>query len=247
MNAHLRPGKLIEEAAPEITNIREVTRADLAHLTVKREANVVQTLRDNHHRIARAIASGMSNGDVAACCGVSINRVSSYKSDPSCAELIAHYRSLITAEWVQQDTVIEFMRTNALKAQAMISDKLDDAAERNEFLPTRDLLGIAELGLDRTGYGKVNKNINVNVDFAAKLEAARTRASRTREVRVLELQPIAGAAGSTPASQGNLRRVEAPQLAASVIEVAAIPSSAPQSVGAHTPSSCAPRPSFRRL
>ena len=119
MNTHVRlqRGHSHIEPTPEITDIREVTRADLSHLTVKREASVVQTLRDNHHRIARAVASGMSVTDVAATCGVTIARVSSLKADPAFAELVAHYRAIITAEWVQQDTVIEFMRTNALKAQ----------------------------------------------------------------------------------------------------------------------------------
>ena len=208
MNAHvnLRRGHNSGlDPIPEITNIREVTRADLAHLIVKREANVVRNLRDNHHRIARAVASGMSNGDVAATCGVTISRVVSLKLDPAFIELTAHYRAIITSEWAQQDTVIEFMRTNALKAQAMISDKLDDAAERNEFLPTRDLLGIAELGLDRTGYGKVNKNVNINVDFAAKLEAARGRASRAPAIRTIEgtaiTPPVPSPAGAVSAAQ----------------------------------------------
>jgi len=124
----------------------------------------------------------MANAEVAATCGVSVNRVSVLKADPAFSDLVAHYRAVITAEWASQDTVIEFMRTNALKAQAMLSDKLDDAAERNEFLPTRDLVAISELGFDRTGYGKVNKNINVNVDFAAQLEKARARSGRAREV-----------------------------------------------------------------
>jgi len=131
-------------------------------------------------------------------------------------DLVAHYRSMIDAEWVGQDTVIEYMKTNALKAQAMISDKLDAAAEANEFLPTRDLLGIAELGLDRTGYGKVNKNVNVNVDFAANLEAARRRSERAREVRpviestavpVVPTVPRSGEGNQTNAPQ---RSVSAP-------------------------------------
>ncbi len=190
---------------PEITDIREVTRADLAHLTVKREATAVQTLRDNHHRIARAVASGMAAADIAASCGCSINRISSLRGDPAFIELVAHYRAIITTEWAQQDTVIEFLRTNALKAQAMISDKLDSAADRGDFLPTRDLLGIAELGLDRTGYGKVNKNVNINVDFAAKLEAARGRASRAPTLRVIEAQCT-----SPPQSTGMVTTATAP-------------------------------------
>jgi hypothetical protein len=177
----LKPGKL-NPAQPEVTGIRSLARADLAHLLEKRPPVLLQSLRDNHHRVARAVASGMANAEVAATCGVSVNRVSMLKADPAFSDLVAHYRAVITAEWASQDTVIEFMRTNALKAQAMLSDKLDDAAERNEFLPTRDLVAISELGFDRTGYGKVNKNINVNVDFAAQLEKARARSGRAREV-----------------------------------------------------------------
>ena len=200
--AALQRGKFAPIAQPEITDIREVTRADLAHLQTPRPPRHIQTLRDNHHRVARAIASGMSNTDVAATCGISINRVSMYKADPAMTELIAHYRALITAEWVQQDTVIEYMKTNAIKAQAMISDKLDEAIEKNEYLPIRDLAVISELGFDRTGYGKVNKNINVNVDFAAKLEAARTRSARARDITPRHAPPLAPAIEAVSTSSG---------------------------------------------
>lgn len=215
----LRRGRLAAASLPEITDIRPVERADLAHLTTPREPQQLQTLRDNHHRIARALASGMPAIDVATSCGISVNRVSILRADPAFADLVAHYRAMITSEWVQQDTVIEYMRTNALKAQAMISDKLDEAAEKNEYLPTRDLLGIAELGLDRTGYGKVNKNINVNVDFAARLEAARKRSAGADSLRVIE-------ATSAP-----------------------LPSQSPQSAAVPEIHSgpLAPRPSFRRV
>lgn len=199
--ATLQRGRIPVTKTPEITNIREVSRSDLSHLTEKREPRTIQTLRDNHHRIARAIASGFKDAEVAATCGISISRVTTFKADPSCQELIAHYRGVLTSEWAQQDTVIEFMRSNALKAQAMISDKLDEAAEKGEYLPTRDLLGIAELGLDRTGYGKVNKNLNVNVDFAARLEAARTRAEGVRAAREISGEILTESVPSPPRSE----------------------------------------------
>lgn len=195
----LRPGKLIEATDPIIGEVRELSRADLSHLTEKRPPNSIQTLRDNHHRMARALAAGLTTADAAKACGVSISRITSLRSDPSFADLVAHYRALVTAEWVQEDTVIEMMRGNALKAQAMLSDKLDDAMEKNEFLSTRDLLGIAEQGLDRTGYGKERKNVNINMDFAARLEEARKRSATAREVsgRVIESK----VAHATPGSQ----------------------------------------------
>jgi hypothetical protein len=179
----------IESPLPEISNIRAIERADLAHLSAKRPPNQLQSLTDNHHRIARALASGMSVTDAATTCGMSINRISVLRSDPAFADLIAHYRAIITAEWAEEDTVIQFLRGNAVKAQAMIADKLDKAADEGEFLPTRDLLGIAELGLDRTGYGKVNKNLNVNIDFAAKLDAARSRLATTTAKRSSRSEP----------------------------------------------------------
>lgn len=186
----LQRGRKAIASPIEITNLRELKRGDLAVLAQPRPPNALQALRDNHHRVARALASGMSNSDVALTCGLSINRVSTYRSDPAMKDLIAHYRSMLTAEWLKEaDPVIDFLRSNSLKAAAMLSDKLDAAAEKDEFLPTRDLLGIAELGFDRTGYGKVNKNLNVNVDFAANLEAARKRSAAAREPRQIEARP----------------------------------------------------------
>lgn len=183
----LKRGKHAEAQQPEVSDIRVLKRADLAVLAIPRPTNTLAQLRDNHHRIARSIAAGLSNVQTAEICGVSINRISVLKGDPAFAELIAHYRGVITAEYaVAADPVIDFLRTNALKAAAMLSDKLDAAADADEFLPTRDLLGIAELGFDRTGYGKVNKNVNINVDFAAQLEAARKRSASAREPRQVE-------------------------------------------------------------
>jgi hypothetical protein len=118
-------------------------------------------------------------------------------------QLIAEKRAMIDAEFASAgDPVVDYLRTNALKAQAMLSDKLDEAAEKGEYLPTRDLLGIAELGLDRTGYGKQTKNLNVNVDFAAKLEAARLRSERAPTLRIVEgnALPVPGPSRSEEAS-----------------------------------------------
>ncbi len=204
-------------AAPvEISDIRVLSRADLHVLAEKRPGQVVQTLRDSHQRMARAVAMGLSNSEVAGLCGCSLTRVSMMRGDPAFKELVAHKRAMIDVEWaVEADAVVGYLRDNALKAQAMLSDKLDAAMEQNEFLPTRDLLGIAELGLDRTGYGKVNKNVNINVDFAKQLEDARKRSASLRESRSIEATPMrlqsASSAESHSASQ---RSVPPPPIAA---------------------------------
>lgn len=174
---------------PTIGPVRELTRGDLQHLQVKRQPSALQTLRDSHHRAARAVASGLSNIQVAETCGISYNRVSMLKQDPAFANLVAHYRAMLTAEWVKEaDPVVELLGTIRQKSLAMIEEKIDDAASRDEFLPSRDLATFAELGLDRTGYGKVNKNVNINVDFAAKLEQARKRSASAPTTRQIEGQ-----------------------------------------------------------
>ncbi len=181
------------QSLPEITDIREVTRADLSHLQAPRPQNQLATLRDSHHRIARAVAAGMKNGDVASTCGISIQRVSTLRADPSFIELVAHYRALLTEEWKETaDPVTEYMRSNALKAEQLISDRLDKAMEEDETIPLSQLVQVTSDRYDRLGYSKVTKSVNLNVDFAANLEAARRRSAPVREVKTIEAPPLAG-------------------------------------------------------
>lgn len=180
------PRARVYRQQPEVSDIRVLSRADLSVLAIPRPSRSLQSLRDSHHRVARAVAAGLSGAVIAETCGISQNRVSVLRQDPAFIELVAHYRAVVTAEYINSiDPVIEFMRTNAIKAQAQIAQKLEEAEEKGETLPTRELLGISELGFDRIGYGKERKNVNVNVDFAAQLESARKRASGVESARVV--------------------------------------------------------------
>lgn len=193
----------------EIHDLRSLSRAELAVLKEPRPTASVQTLRDSHHALARAVAAGMSNAECAAATGYSMTRVSVLRQDPAFKNLVAHKRAMIDAEFASAgDAVIDYLKGNALKAAKMLSDKLDHADEQGEFLPTRDLLGIAELGFDRTGYGKQTKNLNVNVDFAANLERARRRTTEARTTRVIEASAYhAPAPQSAVPSAPSARRV----------------------------------------
>lgn len=175
-------GRVIAKS-PEVSDIRVLSRADLSVLTIKREVSTLQSLSDSHHRVARAVAAGLSNAEVAEITGRSINRISILRQDPSFRELVAHKRAMIDAEFaIAADPVIELLQSVRTKSLAMIEDKIDAASDAGEFLPSRDLATFAELGLDRTGYGKVNRNVNVNVDFAAALEKARARSASPRQI-----------------------------------------------------------------
>jgi hypothetical protein len=176
----LQRGRLVVQT-PEISGIRVLARADLSVLLEKRPKTELKSLTDKHHRIARAVAAGLSNVDVAAICGITATRVSMLKQDQAFQELCAHYRGLVTADYIHQtDSYLEVLLANKLKAEVMLGDKLDAAIDGDELLPTRDLMAISRDAADRTGHGKVQTNMNVNVDFAAKLEAARRRSAGAR-------------------------------------------------------------------
>lgn len=168
----------------EISGIRELVREDIKHLDQPRPASrQLKAIRDWHHRIARAIGAGLTNTEIAIMYSMSPGRVSNLRNDPAVRELAASYQSDNDVEYFRaMDPIIDYLGSIRTKSLAMIEDKIEDARERNEFLPSRDLATFAELGLDRTGYGKINKNININADYAAELEGARSRIDRARDI-----------------------------------------------------------------
>ena len=64
------------------------------------------------------------------------------------------------------------------KSLRTIEDHFDSADEANELVPLPRALAVASDFADRIGIAKKSINMNVNVDFAAKLEAARRRSQR---------------------------------------------------------------------
>lgn len=123
--------------------------------------------------LARLIAIGKGQLDAARLCGYSYTRVNILCNDPAFKELVAHYRTLITQGFMQQvEGFAELAISNMLKAERQISDRLDQADKDEETLPVKELIAISRDAADRFGFGKKQTNVNVNVDFAARLEAA---------------------------------------------------------------------------
>jgi len=175
----LHRGKIASK--PEIVEVRALTRDDLGLLADARPGSTptVAKLRDTHHRLARMVASGLRMSEIVTQSGYSHARLTTLNRDPAFIELVAQYRSRIDDAWArEQDAYAELMTANMLKAERMIADKLEDAEADDSPLPTRELIAISRDAADRMGYGKRQTNLNVNVDFAAKLEAARERSRR---------------------------------------------------------------------
>lgn len=159
--------------------IRELTRDDMDQLKIKRVVDVAKRFRDPHHRVARLIAAGLRPYEVAKKSGYSYGRIRTLTADPTFMELVASYRADVQEAFVESvDDYYELATSNMLKAERQLAEKLDEADEQGELLPTRDLIAISRDAADRFGYGKKQTNLNVNVDFAAKLESARQRSGR---------------------------------------------------------------------
>lgn len=179
-----------------ILGVRPLTRDDLRLLEEKRETNVAKRLRDPHHNLARLIAAG--NRDAHILAGYSYGRMAQLQKDPTFLNLVEHYRGVVNETFKDnRDEYHELLFSNQVKAERQIAEKLEAADEEGELLPTRDLIAIARDGADRTGYGKKQTNLNVNVDFAAQLERAITRSGKVLELRPTLPGPQVGALDSS--------------------------------------------------
>ena len=168
---------------PDIREVRPLSRDDLAILREKRADITIKNLRDTHHRLARLVAMGLRNDELIELSGYTYTRIHQLRHDPAFQELVAQKRKIVDeAFWRQQDEFAALATANMRRAETMLSDKLEAAEESGEFLPTRDLIAITEGRMDRFGYGKTRLNVNVNADFAAKLEAAKARISSARTI-----------------------------------------------------------------
>lgn len=160
-----------------ILAVRPLNEADLPALREKSAPMARLTaLRDSHHTVARLMASGMTNVQIAETTGHSLGSMTRYRRDPSMMELVAHYRALVTDEWLNDVDRISSMSVSAIaKGLRTIHDHFDDADSRGELVPMNRALNVVSDLMDRFGYGKKSQQTNLNVNYAAELEAAIAR------------------------------------------------------------------------
>lgn len=163
-----------------VLEVRDLTRADIPTLHEPRQpVPAAKRLRDPHHRLARLFAMGLRRSQIIKRGGYSSTRVDSLSKDPAFIELVAKYRAKVDEEWAEAvDDYAEIATSNMLKAEIQLAERLEAAEEEGELLPVKELIAISRDAADRFGYGKKQTNLNINVDFAAKLEAARARAAK---------------------------------------------------------------------
>lgn len=128
---------------PEAPSYRELTPADLPHLSENRPSTqLIRRLRAPHHQLAQALAQGASPAEAALLTGYDPSYISRIASeDPSFKELIAHYSSVVEAKFA--DT-IERMRQLGLSSLEELQDRLES---NPDDWTKRELMELAELTL----------------------------------------------------------------------------------------------------
>lgn len=136
---------------------------------------LITQLRDTHHRLARCLASGMTQAQAALQTGYSQSRISILTADPSFKDLIAIYRK----EGNEEYTTFQSLATgNMIRAERIIADSLEAVAERDTPLSPAELRPIFEVSsarMDRFGYPAHSVGHNVNHELAGRLKSARLR------------------------------------------------------------------------
>lgn len=169
------------------TQVRELDDADIALLGEEKGsvAPPLKRLSERHHALARCLASGsMSDSDAAITCGYAPSRVSILKADPAFQELLAFYRQDVNGKYLDMHGVLAGL---SLDAAMELRERLEADIEGDEKkITVTQLMELTKLGADRTGFGPQSSQLNVNVDLAGRLEAARKRVEQRRLAPIQE-------------------------------------------------------------
>lgn len=160
--------------------VRELDEMDVALLQEDRGSTAppLKRLSERHHALARCLASGMADGDAAITCGYVQSRVSILKADPAFKELLVFYQQDVTSKYLDMHGVLAGL---SLDAAMELRGRLEDDMEADEKkISVGQLVELTKLGADRTGFGPQSSQLNVNVDLAGRLQAARERVALRR-------------------------------------------------------------------
>lgn len=161
--------------------VRELNEADIQTLWTAPEGGLesstpaILRIKNSHHMLARLLAEGRKDVECSQITGYSPNRISILKRDPAFKELLEYYKSQVSEAFVN---VHERLATVGLAAVEELHERLEEAPQG---FANRELMELAELGLDRAGFGpKSTTNVNVGVALVSSDKLAELKAEAAR-------------------------------------------------------------------
>jgi len=164
---------------------RELTIEDVENLE-RAKLPAFKVFRDSYHAVARLIAIGLNDQEVALESGYSVGRVVQLKADPTMQACIEAYRNADGEEFrTARDEYYRNLIANRNLSARKINDRLTD---EDEHIPIKELLAIQDSASDRTGYGKVvTKKITMDLaDRLAQALAASAKVINGRPIKMIE-------------------------------------------------------------
>lgn len=131
----------------------------------------LQVFRDRHHALARYLASGMTVVEASALTGYTTGTIHNLQGSPDFIELKEHYKGCAQDEFRDFNSALA-----SLGKQALV--ELQNRLEENpEHFSSKELRELTSAMMDRIGHGPQtsSKNVNINVNLADRMEAARKR------------------------------------------------------------------------
>lgn len=170
---------------------RPLTAEDLQALSDERgvqkpkQLSSLSMLSERHRNLARLLAMGKPDWECAVITGYTQSRISILKSDPAMLNLIKHYSEEKDIVYVQAHEKMAQVVSTALD---VLQDRLEDPAHVAK-MSDGQLLQIVEVAADRSGLGPSTKSeVQVNVNIADRLEAARKRAHEARMIEATAVE-----------------------------------------------------------
>lgn len=166
------------------TLVRELTPADLPLLAEEKGSRppTIKRLSERHHTLARAVASGLTMEQAAAVAQYDISRVSVLKGDPTFSELVKFYSREKDAAYRNMHEGMAALGSDVVKE---LHTRLE---EEPESFSVGQLNELAKTMADRTGFGPstTSTQLNINVNLADRLAAARKRLDEARRPPMIE-------------------------------------------------------------
>lgn len=160
--------------------VRELDECDIGLLQEEKGSRppALKRLSERHHALARCLAGGMEESAAAVTCGYVLSRVSILKADPAFQELLSFYRQSVETKYLDMHGVLAGL---SLDAAMELRERLEiDIEADDKKISVTQLMELTKLGADRTGFGPQSSQVNVNVDLAGRLQAARERVALRR-------------------------------------------------------------------
>jgi hypothetical protein len=142
------------EIAGEARSLSEAEYADV--LVESAKPPQIKRLRDSHHALARALATGSTPQQASLTTGYSLSRISILQNDPSFKELMEYYRKTNDEAFLDLEGRILALGADFLQE---LRERLDDDPASFDNEEVREN---AKLFMDRAGFAPVSRSLNIN-------------------------------------------------------------------------------------